>query len=291
MKKFIAAILSVLVGAFGYTIVDSTIEDRVSSLESEVYALKQEVSRYHKTGDDFGTTSPNYKDTESGLDVKDLIDENGVQVLGYKYSTDGYYYVDDKECWVENSGYNEVYDNMAPLTAMFIDQVRVKFNYGGKDWMVQFWKGQYGWLLVGGEIGLYTSDTSNNDSNVTDINHYNCADKEDWLKMSMELYWAEGNNGNYQSVLETPYADSWWTTGFVKGQLTKYTWPRSELKARNRITFKDAEMANAFVAELQKAGFAVSAGDSPDALTDDTYYQNGADVWILWHSIYQDCFK
>ena len=157
--------------------------------------------------------------------------------------------------------------------------------------MVQFWKGQYGWLLVGGEIGLYTSDTSNNDSNVTDINHYNCADKEDWLKMSMELYWAEGNNGNYQSVLETPYADSWWTTGFVKGQLTKYTWPRSELKARNRITFKDAEMANAFVAELQKAGFAVSAGDSPDALSDDTYYQNGADVWILWHSIYQDCFK
>lgn len=290
MKKFIAAILSVLVGTFGYTIVDSKIEDRVSSLESEVYALKQEVSRYHKTDDNFGTTSPDYNETESGLNVKDLVDENGVQVSGYTYSPDGYYYVDDKDCWVKGSGYNEVYDNMAPMTAMFIDQVRVKFNYGGKDWMVQFWKGQYGWLLVGGEIGLFTQNTTSS-GNINDINHYNCADQEDWLKMSMDLYWAEGNNGNYEKVVSRPYDSYWWVTGFVKGQLTKYTWPRSELKARNRITFKDAEMANAFVAELQKAGFTVSTGDSPDALSDDTYYQNGADVWILWHSIYQDCFK
>lgn len=42
VKKFIAAALSVLVGAFGYTIVDSAIEDRVSRLESEVYELRQE---------------------------------------------------------------------------------------------------------------------------------------------------------------------------------------------------------------------------------------------------------
>lgn len=47
MKKIIAAALSILVGAFGYTIVDSTIENRVSRLESEVYELREEVSGYH----------------------------------------------------------------------------------------------------------------------------------------------------------------------------------------------------------------------------------------------------
>lgn len=47
MKRFIAAALSVLVGTFGYTIVDSTIEARVSSLESEVVELREEVSKYH----------------------------------------------------------------------------------------------------------------------------------------------------------------------------------------------------------------------------------------------------
>lgn len=47
MKKIIAAALSVLVGAFGYTIVDQAMEDRVTNLESEVIELREEVSRYH----------------------------------------------------------------------------------------------------------------------------------------------------------------------------------------------------------------------------------------------------
>lgn len=238
-------------------------------------------------------TNPNYKDTQSGLNVKDLIDENGVQVAGYRYSNDGdgYYYTDDKDCWQKNAGYNEVYDNMAPLTAMFIDQVRIRFNYGGKDWMVQLWKGQYGWLLVGAEIGLYTQKEGMNSGAVTDINHYNCADKEDWLYMSMDCYWAEGNNGHYKKVFSRPYAKYWWPTGFVKGQLTKYTWPRTELKMKARITFKDAQMANLFVEELRKTGFVRAAGSASNQLVDDSYYQSGADVWFLWSTIYHDCFK
>ncbi len=239
------------------------------------------------------TANPNYKDTESGLNVKDLIDEDGVQALGYRYSNDGegYYYTDDKDCWQMNAGYNEVYDNMAPLTAMFIDQVRIRFNYGGKDWMVQLWKGQYGFLLVGAEIGLYTADEGVNSGAVTDINHYNCADKEDWLYMSMDCYWAEGNNGHYKKVFSRPYAKYWWPTGFVKGQLTKYTWPRTELKMKGRITFKSAEMANLFVEELRKTGFVRAAGNASNQLVDDSYYQSGADVWFLWSTVYHDCFK
>ncbi len=237
--------------------------------------------------------SNTYPDTQSGINIKPLIDENGVQVLGYRYSNegDGYYYTDDKDCWQMNAGYNEVYDQMAPLTAMFIDQVRVRFNYGGKDWMVQLWKGQYGWLLVGAEIGLYTAEEGANTGAVTDINHYNCADKDDWLYMSMDCYWAEGNNGHYKKVFSRPYAKYWWPTGFVKGQLTKYTWPRTELKMKGRITFKDEAMANAFVAELRKSGFSRAAGSSSNQLADDTYYQNGADVVFLWSTIYHDCFK
>lgn len=49
MKKIIAAALSILVAAFGYTIVDSTIENRVASLESEVIELREEISKNHTT--------------------------------------------------------------------------------------------------------------------------------------------------------------------------------------------------------------------------------------------------
>ena len=230
-------------------------------------------------------------DTESGLNVKDVIGDEGIQVLGYRWSDDGYYYTDDKDCWQSGAGYNEIYDNMAPLTAMFIDQVRVRFNYGNKDWMIQLWKGQYGWLLVGAEIGLYTAKEGANSGEVSDINHYNCASKEDWLYMSLDCYWAEGNNGHYKKIFSRPYAKYWWPTGFVKGQLTKYTWPRTELKVKGRITFKDAVMADAFVAELRKTGFARAAGSSSSQLADDTYFQNGADVVFLWSTIYHDCFK
>ena len=48
MKRIIAAALSVLVGAFGYNIVDKALEDRVATLESEVVELQDEVSRHHR---------------------------------------------------------------------------------------------------------------------------------------------------------------------------------------------------------------------------------------------------
>lgn len=44
MKKIIAAALSILVGTFGYTIVDSAIENRVSKLESDYASLQNVVS-------------------------------------------------------------------------------------------------------------------------------------------------------------------------------------------------------------------------------------------------------
>lgn len=63
MKRIIAAALSVLVGAFGYTIVDQTVEDRVTSLESEVVELREEVSRYHPQYSEHGTTRPRTEST------------------------------------------------------------------------------------------------------------------------------------------------------------------------------------------------------------------------------------
>lgn len=49
MKKIIAAALSILVGAFGYTIVDSTIESRITTIESELVDLKLEFSNHNHT--------------------------------------------------------------------------------------------------------------------------------------------------------------------------------------------------------------------------------------------------
>ena len=50
LKKIIAAALSILVGAFGYTIVDRTTEDRISAIESEIVDLKSDFYDHKQTG-------------------------------------------------------------------------------------------------------------------------------------------------------------------------------------------------------------------------------------------------
>lgn len=221
--------------------------------------------------------------------VDQAIGPGGSQFAGYRYDAEGdFYYTDDKDCWQKNAGYNEVYDNMAPMAGMFIDQIRIRFSYEGKDWMLQFWKGQYGFLLVGAEIGVYTAPLGTYKEDKGAINHYDCADKEDWLNMQLDCYWSENNNGHYKKIFTREYGKYWWATGFVKGQLTKYTIPKTELKLKGRITFKSTEMANLFVYGLKEAGFVRAIGS--DQLVDDSYYQSGADVWLLWSTIYHDCF-
>ncbi len=221
--------------------------------------------------------------------VDKVIGPNGDQFLGYRYDATGdFYYTDDKDCWQSNAGYNEIYDNMAAFVMMNIDQVRIRFTYENKDWMIQLWKGQYGNLLIGAEIGVYTAPTGTYTGEVGAVNHYNCADKSDWLKMDMTCYWKENNQGSFKKAFEREYDYYWWATGFVKGQLTKYTTPRTELKVKSRITFKSTEMADLFVQGMRESGFARALGSNQ--LVDDSFYQKGADVWFLWHTKYHDCF-
>lgn len=227
------------------------------------------------------------KSTKAMTPLQSYLNQN--QLAGYRYDATGdFYYTDDKDCWQKNCGYNEVYDNLAPVAAMNIDQIRVKFQYGGKEWMLQLWKGQYGFIFVGAETGVYTAPLGSFTGKSSDINHYSCAAQEDWLYMQLDCYWSENNNGSYRKIFTREYDKYWWATGFVKGQLTKYTWPRTELKAKNRITFKSKEMADLFVNELRRIGFvrAVAANQ----LVDDSFYQNGADVYLLWSTIYHDAF-
>ena len=210
-------------------------------------------------------------------------------LAGYKYHPDGYYYTDDKDCWQKNAGYNEIYDNLAPAAGMPIDQIRIHFDYAGKEWMIQFWKGQYGWLFVGAEIGVYTAPLGTYSTEPGAVNHFNCADEEDWLKIQLDCYFSENDDGHYKKIFTREYDYYWWATGFVPGQLTNYTIPKTELKTKNRITFKSTAMADAFVKELRNCGFVRAVGS--DQLVDDSFYQSGADVWVLWSTIYHDAFE
>jgi len=170
--------------------------------------------------------------------------------------------------WQRQFGYNKYYDLLGGYVALWYDTVRIKFNYGGYDWLVQFWKGQYGFLLLGAEAGVYYKPEGDPSS------QYICSDNNMRLKIGYTCY----NKG--EELFVRPYQDTWWLTGFVPGKLDKYS-DRSQLKMQMRITLKDEEMKNAFVAALQQPGVGFTQGN---ASTSDTFYTSGNDVYLMWQT-------
>ncbi len=203
---------------------------------------------------------------------------DSASIASYMYDPDGnYYYTNDKDCWQYNFGFNEGYDSMAPVTMMYYDTVRTKFVYDNKEWLIQIWKGQYGYAFVGGEVGVYTRKVGSKGT------HFNCAAEEDWLKMEMCFMWDENGTGEYRPIFNRDYTKYWWCTGFVVGFDGGTN--RHQFRLVTHITFKDEEMANAFCEAFEANGFRrVSSLNSSNL---DSFVQVGADVGFVWQNINQ----
>lgn len=243
----------------------TTLTEKVTELATVINTAFSEVFTLPK--------APKYIPPESSIDYEK------VNLASYRYDGDGnFYYTDDKDCWQKNFGFNEVYDNLSPLSMMYYDTVRTTFEYGGKEWLIQAWKGQYGMVFVGGEVGVYTRSLGSNGT------HFVCADKEDWLNMEMAFMWDEDSNGNYKAIFNRDYEKYWWCTGFVvgfpNGSLRQTL---KEFRLVHHITFKDTEMANAFCEAFEANGF--TRVSTLDNNVPDTFVQVGPDVAFVWQNI------
>ena len=196
-----------------------------------------------------GTVSP---DVENGA-----IFDDGLG--GYQYDPEGNFYYTSSDPWQRYGGYNELYDLGAPFVGIFMDTMRLRFEYGGKDWMIQLWKGQYGYLFVGHEIGVYTKPKDR------EVDHYDAASNEDALFMSMTGY----RNG--EEIYTREYGKYWWCTGFVPGRLDKLT-DRSELSLSCRITAKDYAMLLAICGALKENGYVLG----------ENFTTSGLDIYLTW---------
>ena len=193
----------------------------------------------------------------SGLKPNGVLFDDGI--ASYQYNKTGNYYYTNEDPWQRALGYNEIYDNMAAFTAIYIDTMRCKFRYDNKDWMIQFWKGQYGYVFIGHEIGVYYKPVDRT------AEHYDCVSDEDSLYMEMD------GLRDGEVLYHRDYAKYWWCTGFVPGKLDKFS-DRSELQIDARITMKDKEMLGAFVESLEKNGM----------IKNEDFKVKGLDVYIIW---------
>ncbi len=210
--------------------------------------------------------------------LKDLLE--GQQILSYQYSyIDDYYYTNDKEAWQYNFGFGKIYDFVSPYILLEYDYIRVFFTYEGKDWMLQMWKGQYGMVFYGGEIGIY--NRPHVDDGINEWTFFECPAEEDWLNMEMTL-WHQQLDGSWNREFTREYDKYWWCTGFKNGHLRQEE-PADELRLEGRITFKDEEMTQLVADGLKECGFGVS--ETKDGIGLDEFCVEGNDIYFCWQNI------
>ena len=205
-------------------------------------------------------------------------------VVSYLWNPEGnFYYVEDNP-WQRNFGFNVVYDWAAATVVMYYDTWRACFDYDNLEWMIQAWKGQYGFLFIGGEIGVYNREPG---SVQVTKSHYNCADDNHLINMEMSIYFDAHDGNGYKKLFTRSYYPHWWSTGFVDGHLADYKFnDRSCLIQEARLTMYDEEMLEAFTTALEGCGFS-RVGSRPGISNPDTYSVNGLDVYYIWKNIDQ----
>ena len=180
-----------------------------------------------------------------------------LEIAGFEYDEEQGIYYSQMNPLQRKFGFNLVYDMAAPVAGMIYDTKRIEFEYDGREWMIQIWKGQYG-ITSGAEIGLYNRDPERNFQ-------YDCADDEDLIEMQFDFY-----NMN-EFVFSRGPEKHWWLTGFK----VLHAGVPTLIDLDMTLKFTDKQMAQAFVKSLKK-----TAGSS---LVDPmTYKVEGSTVRIKW---------
>lgn len=186
-----------------------------------------------------------------------------VHAAGFAYDGSQDILVSRTDAWQHTFGFCQLYDESAPLTiSAIIDCEPIRFSHGGKDWMIELWKGQYG-LETGAEVGVYSRPSASAVSRavsdafsalfpivapvVKTLHHqvdwYPSAEEHDWLTSSITL---KRTNGH--TLFVRGPESHWWLTGFRWGEFSE----PEDLVAEIEITLKNDAMRAAFEKALPK---------------------------------------
>lgn len=190
--------------------------------------------------------------------VRELNEE--IKPLGFAYDPYQDIFFSLLNPWQRKFGYCRLYDEACAALSMIIDCEPITFEYEGRKWLIEFWKGQYG-MNTGAEVGIYyTKLPKINIPGLFSGNFYFCPKDDECINMSFVLR----KNGN---ILFTRSGYHWWLTGFKLGEFSK----PSELSMEIVLELYDRKMALEFVEALKREGY-----------TDNEYKINGNKVMVIY---------
>lgn len=175
------------------------------------------------------------------MDEKCRILNEIIEPFGYSYILSQDIFTSRIDAWQREFGYCTLYDKAASHFNMIFDCLPVYFNYQGRTWMIEFWKGQYG-INTGCEIGVYHADRILDEDELSRT-LFQCAENKDMLRLSFNLF-------RNQKMLAHLCEKHWWLTAFSMGCFSQ----PSDLSMGASVTLETPDMAEAFIQGLIKAG-------------------------------------
>lgn len=167
---------------------------------------------------------------------------------GYSYDPKQHIIYSNKTPIQRFFGFADTVDSAAnPILSSAILCDPIYFYYDGKEYRLEFWKGQYG-IMAGAEVGLYYREPCTrkggaiyDDAKGTE-KWYRSAVDDDLIKVSYD--YIVDVETEETDIIEFKRDDKhWWTTGFKWGAKTLPNAPKMNIT----IEFKNAEMKNAFL--------------------------------------------
>lgn len=170
-----------------------------------------------------------------------LIDQL-LEPFGYCYIAAQDLFASRRDAWQRQKGYCRLYDDAAPHLHMVFDSLPVYFDYRGRTWLLEFWKGQYG-INTGAEIGLYQARRVLSEKEYKTA-LFEAVPEEAMLRMSFTLF---------RNYTPAAYRNDvhWWLTAFRLGEFSQ----PEDLTLCASVDFPNAEMSRAFVRGLRRTGY------------------------------------
>lgn len=161
--------------------------------------------------------------------------------FGFMYMPEQDIFISCRDAWQREMGYETLFDRAAVAAHIVIDARPVYFDYEGRTWLIEFWKGQYG-MNTGGEVGVYHADILVAPEEY-EMTHFEAVEDFEMPYIRCRL--------TREREIVYEYGDKhWWLTGFRVGMFSK---PK-DLTLYTAINFPCREMAEAFLTGLQRSG-------------------------------------
>lgn len=183
-------------------------------------------------------------------------DERGMLGLGFDCNYAEAMVYAPINCWMRSFGFCLEYDILCYLLPVYrYNTRRFKFDYAGKEWMMQIWKGDY-ILLTGAEAGMYNRRKGSVGS------FYNCAGDDEMLKMSLQVWQGD------KLIAEKEEMKHWWINAF---RIVSYMASPDLLTLKYTVELPDEEMLRALCGAMDN-----------ERHHDVSYTADGLKLSVVW---------